>query len=592
MVFSLGPVVRYELITTARRGRFYVVRAVYGLLLLVQLFVLFQRWELNHPGGGTNPEIHEFAEDAFIQFAAAQGLALLCLIPALVAGVIADEHQRKTLHYLLASRLSSAEIVLGKLGARLVHVATFVALGLPVVSLLLLYGGINPVNVFYVYFGTFTLVLFVAGFSILISTLARRPREAVLAVYGLGALWLLVPIKIEPYAEHLASPLGWVEFVNDWLLVSNPAFVWSRATTIVHDWNVGRVRPLWFVRNFESSFYWMVGIQGAFGLLFLVLAVAGLRPLRGRSWAGSRPRTGWWTRLSAPTQAFRRWRGAASLARNELLIAQSHRCACGDDPMLWKERYLRMGGGLKWLGSRPVALFFSVLLGCFLFDAAFPLVGDLMSGRWHAGSWLAMNTALRVSSVALAVVAMLPVAAAAATSLTGEREQDTWVSLATTLLTPTEIIRAKQLGAVWSARWIGLALLVLWSTGILLGAIHPLGVLAAAAIAAITAWLTAAVGVMASARAKTSTRALGITYIVLFVFVMVSGWPGMMWESLATYHEFAELRSNMGRTLNRSQAVSLATLGFPFLTMTLNATIAGLLSYWTIRRLGTTWGRA
>ena len=58
-----------------------------------------------------------FAEATFISVRRAQGIALLCLIPALVAGVIADEHQRKTLHYLLASRLSSAEIVLGKLGA-------------------------------------------------------------------------------------------------------------------------------------------------------------------------------------------------------------------------------------------------------------------------------------------------------------------------------------------------------------------------------------------------------------------------------------------------------------------------------------------
>ena len=94
-----------------------------------------------HPAGGTAEQIQTFAEATFIQFAGAQGLALLCLIPALVAGVIADEHQRKTLHYLLASRLSSAEIVLGKLGARMVHVATFVALGIPVVCLLALYGG-------------------------------------------------------------------------------------------------------------------------------------------------------------------------------------------------------------------------------------------------------------------------------------------------------------------------------------------------------------------------------------------------------------------------------------------------------------------
>ena len=134
MLFSLGPVMRYELITTSRRRRYYFLRAIYGLLLLAQLSLLFRVWEFHASGGGHARADPEFAEDAFIQFAGTQGLCLLLLIPALVAGIISDEYQRKTLHYLLASRLSSAEIVLGKLGARLVHVVAFVAVGLPIVA--------------------------------------------------------------------------------------------------------------------------------------------------------------------------------------------------------------------------------------------------------------------------------------------------------------------------------------------------------------------------------------------------------------------------------------------------------------------------
>ena len=199
MILSLGPVMRYELITTARRRRYYFLRVIYCSFLLAQLWIFFTKWEAEHQSGGSRDEIQAFAEDAFIQFAGAQGIGLLLLIPALVAGIISDEYQRKTLHYLLASRLSSAEIVLGKMGARMVHVVAFIALGLPIVSLLMLYGGLNPVNIFYVYMGTATLVLFVSGFSVLISILARRPRDAILATYGLGAIWLLVPIWIQ---EH------------------------------------------------------------------------------------------------------------------------------------------------------------------------------------------------------------------------------------------------------------------------------------------------------------------------------------------------------------------------------------------------------
>ena len=44
-------------------------------------------------------------------------MLILVLVPALVSGVIADEKQRKTLHYLLTSRLDDLEIVVGKLNA-------------------------------------------------------------------------------------------------------------------------------------------------------------------------------------------------------------------------------------------------------------------------------------------------------------------------------------------------------------------------------------------------------------------------------------------------------------------------------------------
>src|SRR5262245_38474968 len=112
MLFGLSPVVRYELITTARRGRYYLARATYGSALLVVLWGQFAAWENGHPRGATHEELRLFSESSFIAFAQAQLVTLLCLLPALVAGVIADEHQRKTLHYLLASRLSSLEIVL------------------------------------------------------------------------------------------------------------------------------------------------------------------------------------------------------------------------------------------------------------------------------------------------------------------------------------------------------------------------------------------------------------------------------------------------------------------------------------------------
>ena len=68
---------------------------------------------------------------------------MLAITPALVGGTIAGEKQRKTLHYLLASELSSAEIVLGKLMARMLMVLVYLVAGVPMLFLLMLFGGVD-----------------------------------------------------------------------------------------------------------------------------------------------------------------------------------------------------------------------------------------------------------------------------------------------------------------------------------------------------------------------------------------------------------------------------------------------------------------
>jgi len=592
MVFGLGPVVRYELLTTARRGRYYVARVAYALCLLFLLSNEFGSFSERLPGGGTAEQIREFAEATLIGFAGAQGAALLCLIPAFTAGVIADEHQRKTLHYLLASRLSSAEIVLGKLAARMLHIGTFIALGIPVVCLLALYGGLNPENVYYVYLGTCTMVVFVSGLSILISILARRPRDAILAAYGLEFLWLVVPNWIEPTSRYLdGGSLWWVAPFNDCVLLTNPAFVWGQATSQLFVFRSGALVPtsFWFLGQFQWFFYWMVGLQTGLGLLCMGLAVAGLRPLLGSTWPGGQPRTGWWTRVATKARAALSARAAGLLTRNQILVAPPERRPCGDDPMLWKERHTSLGGGLKWLGSRPMVLFFGVLLGCYLLDVSYPALVDLGSGKWGRTSESSVNAALRGTSTAVAVLLMLGVAASAAISITGEREQDTWVSLATTLLTPAEVIRAKQFGAVWSARWVGLALLVMWAVGILLGALHPLGVLAAAIDVAAIAWLIAAVGVFVSSRAKNSTRALVATFALFLIFSTISGWPTIVWVSLVSYRDVTAPWSQVVQV--NAAAGRLTTVFATGPLVALYALVAAMLTLGSARRLRKTWGQ-
>ncbi len=232
------------------------------------------------------------------------------------------------------------------------------------------------------------------------------------------------------------------------------------------------------------------------------------------------------------------------------------------------------------------------MLGCYLLDVAAPAIGDLIGGTSHARTRAQFNAAVRATSVILAVLAVLPISAAAASSLTSEREQDTWTSLATTLLTPDEIVRAKQLGAIWSARWIGMALLVIWGAGLLMTAIHPIGLLAVAAMLLSALWLVSAIGVLASALANNSTRALILTFVVVFIYVVLSGWPAILWASLAPYRDMASVWQGRPAPGYLPAAFETRPLVGAAVAIVLQSTVAGLLTICSVKRLRATWGRA
>jgi len=139
----LGPVLFYDMLVTARRGRYSLIRCGYSMILLL---VLFSVWSATSPFSH-----HSSREDAaliamkfFEWFTVVQLVATFLLTPAYVAGAIAEEKDRKTLEFLLATDLRNREIVLSKFGSRLCNLALFVVTGLPILSFLQFLGGVDP----------------------------------------------------------------------------------------------------------------------------------------------------------------------------------------------------------------------------------------------------------------------------------------------------------------------------------------------------------------------------------------------------------------------------------------------------------------
>jgi ABC-type transport system involved in multi-copper enzyme maturation permease subunit len=487
-----GPVFNIELLTTARRARYYAARVTYGLVLLA---VLWQTYE-GLVGFRPNPSVisirqmSQFAYKAFTNFAISQSIAVLLLTPTLLAGAIADEAQRKTLHYLLASRLTSGEVVLGKLAARLLHVLVFLAIGLPIISLMSLLGGIEPRWVILLDAATATTAFFLAGLSLLISTFARRVRDAIITVYLIEATWLIAPIVLQTFQFYWPKGHSYVNVVNQWLLAINPVWV----VEVIDGVPGGRGYTA------GEAIAWLCGLQVAIGSLLILFAVVRLRPAFRASGGESR-RSGW------------------SLRRRTRQVRRRPPVALS--PMLWKERYVGRSGGLLRGVARVIGLVALAGVGYGLWYFGWPAVVEVYE---YGYAWVVrgtrrdeLNGYLRFILTMLSVAWLLGVGASAAAGVTAEREEDTWISLTSTTLTGSEILFAKMFGAAWTLRALGGTIVVLIAVGLLCGALHPFGALGTLLALTVFTWFVSSLGTLISLRSRTTTRAMAFTIVVLLV---------------------------------------------------------------------------
>jgi ABC-type Na+ efflux pump permease subunit len=137
-----GPIFSRELLLTPRRPRFYIIRAAYclGLVLLIATawLVLTGTQVVDTVGA-----LARFGGAIFHILAPLQLVVTTFFAALLTASSVAQEKDRQTLDLLLVTRLSNAELVLGKLLASLIIVVVLVIAALPIFSLLCLFGGIS-----------------------------------------------------------------------------------------------------------------------------------------------------------------------------------------------------------------------------------------------------------------------------------------------------------------------------------------------------------------------------------------------------------------------------------------------------------------
>src|SRR5215218_9376456 len=239
---GLGPVFASEWLMASRRWQGYALRSLLVLLLLLGLSAV---WLGSHDGAG-ELSVRQQAEigRGFYDVTTLIILGLVGLAaPAATAGAICLDKARGNLALLFATDLTDAEIVLGKLAARLVPVLGLILCATPVLSIATLFGGVDPVGLVGALLVVIACAVFGCALALTLSVWGRKTHEVLMATYVFGILYLLSAPILAGIQSGLPGawwPSWFPTFMG--LLRYNPIFLVLAASVVLLGMATWRIR--------------------------------------------------------------------------------------------------------------------------------------------------------------------------------------------------------------------------------------------------------------------------------------------------------------------------------------------------------------
>lgn len=167
-----------------------------ALTIGLGLIILSLSWgEMSGDAREMQATMAQVGRALFIGLTVLEGVLAVLLAPALTSGAIALEYEQQTFEFLLLTRLSSLNIVLGKLFSSLGFIAIALLCALPVASLAFLYGGVAPMQLVWSQAIIFAAVFCFGAIGVFCSSRFRKTSTATVLAFSITALWLgLLPL--------------------------------------------------------------------------------------------------------------------------------------------------------------------------------------------------------------------------------------------------------------------------------------------------------------------------------------------------------------------------------------------------------------
>ncbi|MHC4641981.1 MAG: hypothetical protein ACYS32_10075 [Planctomycetota bacterium] len=489
-----GPIFDKELRVSSRRRRNYVLRFAY--LALFTIILVFVWLEVVRYSGSATYRISRMARAGqtitlfivWFQFCTTQLIAIIMLSTS-----ISDEIDNRTLGLLMTTPINSFQIVMGKLFSKLLQIILLLAISLPLLAIVRIFGGVPWDYIISSLCITLATLIFVSSLSMFFSIYFRKAYVVIImTILSLGVLFALLPFLCFMIYKDTMSDDKLISIIFQ----ANPYGIMMFNTIFMENpRSLGRIFYSWPLH---------CAIMLVSSAVLLSVSIIKVRKV---------------ALLQATGQLDRFFRKKPTNGAVESRPTTSAIRPVGRLAFLWKELRSPLFGRSKIIAIIVISISLILLLITYVLIA----IENGLDDQEAQASYLAI-----LGGVGMLFAIVLP-----ATCVTSEKESRCWPLILTTTLSDWQILLGKIIGTLRRcapAWFLMFGHLIVFT---LIGFIHPIALIH---IPVLVAWVIVfflGTGVYFSSRFKHTTTAVimnftfaaviwGLVPLLMFIFALIT----------------------------------------------------------------------
>ena len=525
-----GPIFDKELRVSSRRKKNYTLRLIYVILLTIFVAIVWLSVVKSQGSSAYQKSRMALAGKTIIttiitfQFFATQIIAVIMLSTS-----ISDEIYHRTLGMLMTTPIGSFQIVMGKLFSKLLQIILLLAISLPLLAIVRIFGGVPWNYVLSSLCITLTAVIFAGSLSLFFSINNRRTYVVIIkTIFTLGVLFFFIPtitgvLFVPRWLPGMSTPVTVFPLLIAVIHV-NPFAAMSVNTAMMISSSTPRLMLMFAVTPIGVSFfYWplhCILMLGASALL-IAMCVKVVRKVALRQAVGQ---------IESVTNRIRAKKSKKSSRRHakqpELPGVIRH---VTGSPVLWRELRAPMIRGAEGRNS-IIGLTIAIIALLITYGSC----KDFIDEPFVHICYMLMFTV--IGSVFTIVLS--------ATSVTSEKETRSWPILLATSMDDWHILMGKAIGVFRRCLPIWLLMAGHIFLFICMRYIHPIAILHMPIfMTGLVVFLTGT-GLYFSARLKRTTSAVIASFaLALFLWVILPSMLGLISVITQEYDIFGDLVS-------------------------------------------------